>query len=468
MRRRATPGRALLAGVLLAGALLAGACSPLPAPAGPSSEQVFEAVKPAVVIVETDDAVTWSVPQPMLTAAREQQLRSRLQAMVRAGQVANTQAAIGQAAVRLLVDSPDAWFARGTQRHEETDSILSLGTGFFITQDGYLLTNDHVVELPADEVRQELLDELHRASADPAQVAAFRDEMSRSLGVPFADDQAARLFQWMVGVFTADLQVASVRPSYRIGFGSTAIGDIARQGTPVQLVAHGATSPGRDVAVLRAAGGPYVSLTVATAAPAAGAALSVVGYPCRCGDDGSPPDLTHVLTPVLTQGTARERVPMSGGWTALGTDAHIERGNSGGPVLDGAGDVVGLATFTAEIQAGVPQSFAVPIDVASQLARQAHVRPVQGTLGKEYAQAVSAYQRQRYSDALPLFRAVAAHTHDGYAQRYVLLSERAIARGEDRTLPPLVDALPAVAGVLAGAVLATLLALGLLIRLRTR
>src|SRR5262249_2374221 len=156
---------------------------------------------------------------------------------------------------------------------------------------------------------------------------------------------ASRILRWIAGVSRADLRVSSIRPTYRIGFGSMSAKDVQASGLPVQLVAHGEVAPGRDVAVLKASGGPYVSLATGSGLPEPGTGLSVVGYPCRCAG-GAALDRGKVLTPVLTVGTARERVQMSGGWTALGTDAPIERGNSGGPVLDTSGQVVGLATFS--------------------------------------------------------------------------------------------------------------------------
>jgi len=210
----------------------------------------------------------------------------------------------------------------------------------------------------------------------------------------------------------------------------------------VQLMAHGQSTPGRDVAVLKASGGPFVSLATAALTPAPGATLAVIGYPCRCGN-GSKFDPTKILTPVLTSGAAREQVAMPDGWNALGTDAPIEHGNSGGPVLGDDARVVGLATFSDTAAAGTPRSFAVPMAVANQFTVQARVRPAQGSLGQRYSQAMSEFRQDHFRAALPLFQQVAAAAvHDPYASQYARLSQAEIANGRDQTptftAPPLV------------------------------
>lgn len=453
---------------LLAALVVLAACSPLtPGATTLAPDDIFETAKPAVVIVETDNAVTWSVPQPVLTSQKTQLLRNQVLAMVRSGQVQNTESAIGQASVRLLVDNPAGWFSAGVQRHQQTDSVLALGTGFFVTEDGVLLTNDHVVETSTDDLRQQLLDQLQRDSADPRQLATFRDETSRGLGVPLTDAQAAKLFTWMLGVFKSDLRLVSVAPTYRIGFGTMSASDVQAKGVQVQLVSHGESTPGRDVAVLRAQGGPFVSLATAPSTPGRGEALAVIGYPCRCTNAGGF-DPAQALKPVLTSGTAREQVTMPGGWNALGTDAPIEHGNSGGPVLDEEGRVVGLATFSDAAASQAPRSFAVPMDVATPFVSQAHVRATQGSLGHRYQQAMSEYRQAHFKAALPLFQQVAASAkHDPYAIKYVAAAQSAIAAGRDKT-PAASGALPAIAVAIYVLVSAGAVTIGVIVYRRRR
>lgn len=401
------------------------------------ASQIFEAVKPAVVLVEAAQSVSWSVPEPAIDSSKEDQLRDRLQAMVRAGTVAGSQDALKRATVQLITDDPGSWFSLGGSRYRRTDTVYMVGSGFFVTQDGYLLTNAHVVQASGEEVKRLLVGGVTQGTAERAFVQSVRDGLAQGLQAEVSDQQAQKLARWLSGVYVSDVQVESVKPTYRIAFGSHSPKEIENQGLPVRVVVQGEPVPGKDVAVLKADSGLHVALPLAAQAPGQGALLEVVGYPCGCqAAEEVGPDKT--LVPTLTQGSVQGEVPMPSGWSATGTDAQMEHGNSGGPALDRSGQVVGLATF----RGGGSQTynFVLPIAVTREFTRQAHVSPAQGNLGQLYTEGVSEFRSQHYRAALPLFQQVAkADSQNPYVAGYVERSKQAISAGRDRTPPPTPD-----------------------------
>lgn len=89
----------------------------------------------------------------------------------------------------------------------------------------------------------------------------------------------------------------------------------------------------------------------------------------RCFAIGNPYGYENTLTSGVISGLGRE-IPSPNGRAirgAIQTDAAINAGNSGGPLIDSSGDVIGVntATFTRRgsgMSSGV--NFAIPIDTA--------------------------------------------------------------------------------------------------------
>jgi serine protease Do len=399
--------------------------------------QIFEASKPAVVLVEAAEAVRWSVPEPKVDPSKEGQLQDRLLAMVRVGSLAPNQDALKRATVKLITDDPGAWFTVSGNRYHRSDTVYLVGSGFFVTEDGYLLTNAHVVQASNDDVKRLLVGGVSQGTAEGAFVQSVRDGLAQGLQTEVSSEQAQKLARWLAGVYVSDVQLESVTPTYRIAFGSHSPKDVERNGMPVRVVAQGDPVPGKDVAVLKADGGSHVALPLAAQPPGRGSRLEVVGYPCGCqaAEDIGP---EKTLVPTLTQGSVQGELPMPSGWWATGTDAQMQHGNSGGPALDRSGQVVGLATF----RGGGSQTynFVLPIAVTREFTRQAHVRPAQGRLGERYTKAVTEFSKQHYRAALPLFQQVArADPQNPYVADYMERSLAAIAAGRDRTPPPTPD-----------------------------
>jgi S1-C subfamily serine protease len=82
---------------------------------------------------------------------------------------------------------------------------------------------------------------------------------------------------------------------------------------------------------------------------------------------GSP--LAEELSFTVTQGIVSSGIRKFDGHAFLQHDAAISPGNSGGPLLDAAGRVVGINTWKIAGGAAQGLSFAIPIEVAEELLR---------------------------------------------------------------------------------------------------
>jgi len=140
-----------------------------------------------------------------------------------------------------------------------------------------------------------------------------------------------------------------------------------------------------DVAVLQIAPEPGLTDAPLGDSAAVSAGTTVIAIGNQAGADGSP-----VLAPGVISGTGRtiEAADGSAGFTEtlhgmLATTAKIEPGDSGGPLADSAGVVIGMDTAAGTD--GAAPGYAIPIDTALTVARQiAAGRPGPGiVLGTE-------------------------------------------------------------------------------------
>ncbi|EFC80396.1 peptidase S1 and S6 chymotrypsin/Hap [Parafrankia sp. EUN1f] len=139
---------------------------------------------------------------------------------------------------------------------------------------------------------------------------------------------------------------------------------------PAEVVGRDVRS---DLAVLRIPG-----VTGLTAATLGRSGSLVVGAPVIA--IGAPFGLSGTVTTGIVSALDRNpSVPVDGGGAsviigAIQIDAAINPGNSGGPLLDAAGQVVGLNTAIATVPGATTQSgsvgvgFAIPIDYAASVA----------------------------------------------------------------------------------------------------
>jgi putative serine protease PepD len=183
----------------------------------------------------------------------------------------------------------------------DNDFSSAIGTGFIVTTDGYVITNDHVI-----------------------------DGLSGNATVTFSNSTTA----------------------------------------PASLVG---SDPESDIAVLKLAKSSLPAVTFGQSDSLA------VGDPVLAV--GAPFDLPDTVTYGIISALHRPlEISASGGptryYSAIQTDAAVNHGNSGGPLFDAAGRVIGVnavikSTGASEQDSGnIGLAFAIPIDEARRVAEQ--------------------------------------------------------------------------------------------------
>jgi 2-alkenal reductase len=186
--------------------------------------------------------------------------------------------------------------------HEETGAGgTAQGSGFVVSRDGYVLTNAHVITTAGEG------DTSERAVAASRVYVEFRE----------GDRVAAEIVGWDlfddVGVLKVDPQTHPLRP--------VPLGDSSRV----------------------VAGEPVVAI-------------------------GTPFGQTNTITAGIVAATERSVDSLTSGYSlidAIQTDAPINRGNSGGPLLDARGRAIGInAQIRTDTGVAEGVGFAVPINSA--------------------------------------------------------------------------------------------------------
>lgn len=197
------------------------------------------------------------------------------------------------------------FFNQPRQREPESDTVQVGGTGFFISADGYILTNNHLVE---------------------------KDKTTR-----------------------------------------VSITTLAGKEYEARIVG---TDPGTDLALLKveAKGLPFAELGDSARVKVGEWVLAI----------GNPLGMEHTVTAGIVSYKGRS-IDTQSYQDFIQTDAAINRGNSGGPLINTKGEVVGINStiLTAGFAGNIGIGFAIPSDIAKKVVVQLKEkgRVVRGRLG---------------------------------------------------------------------------------------
>ena len=257
-------------------------------------------------------------------------------------------------------------------------AIGELGSGSIIHPDGWIVTNGHVIQPYQEGADSSFAAELAENAVATACAAELdglpgpaRAQRIRALAATPENRRGLALEQTLeVHLSNGKAYPAEVKfyspPAYVVVGATT-------DSSGNQKKEHG-----RDVAILKIEDKelPVVRMARHSTDLHLGQALFVIGFPGVV--------VSHELLsrstqyePSITVGRVSSFKRDIGGQRVIQTDAAIIQGNSGGPVFDDRGQVIGAATFTSLQGEQVVQgfNFLIPVETIQEAAAKAGVMP---------------------------------------------------------------------------------------------
>ncbi len=339
--------------------------------------------------------------------------------------------------------------------------LTSMGTGFFVSDNGYVATNGHIVRnLPKASIYYALsggkLDEL---LSDFLQIY-----LSKKTGKVVTKQEATNAVSqaklnkeslYQLGGIVVDLNQKNILKfnndsnKYYIQLGSQAA-EITDTGIKTadsvieaNLIAsdyeevkeeEGFTSS--DVAILKTGTGIFPALPLGSIEEAVvGSELQVIGFPQAASGNLSLLDSTSI-EPTFTKGLVSAIKLARGNQKKLiQTDAIINHGNSGGPAVLSSGNVVGIATYGVVAQDGSGSyNFLRDIQDLKDLADKNTISFNSGKIYSDWQDGLNNYYLGYYKYSLAKFQSVKKdYPQHPLVDRYLQEATEKINGPEDMT-----------------------------------
>jgi hypothetical protein len=290
------------------------------------------------------------------------------------------------------------------------EAIGGSGTGFFITPDGYIATNAHVVADVKDGddlAKKKLADEL------------FKD-LQHQFGPELARMSAEDLHR-----LGSEIRLVEFR---KLAYVVLPNGDHL----DYEVKEYGAPGTGRDCAIVKVTtqNAPTLPIGDSTQSQVEDR-IVVIGYP-GVADMKQLLDEKSLLEASVTDGAISSLKKASTGEQILQISAPITHGNSGGPAIDQHGNVVGLATFGNE---GEVQGFNFLVASATLqgFIKDGKIEPKQADTNKAWQDGLDHYWADEYTPAIASFEEVETlFPQHSEAPRLITLSHQAIKDGKEK------------------------------------
>src|SRR5215216_3993414 len=314
------------------------------------------------------------------------------------------------------------WFQPPGYQGQAFDlSVVSLGSGFFISSNGYIATNAHVVSMTHDgeeKAKQALFWQLvnqlaKQVGKEPRSIANFIDEHSTL--------QSFQIFHHVI-----------------IPDGSAFPFEIKQYGAPTGE----GNDQGKDVSVIKieVKNAPVLKLADSEKVQLQDH-VTVIGYPGAADTFNSGLlSSKSALEATINDGKISAKKQASSGAPILQTSTAATHGNSGGPVINDANEVIGLLTFRGDTVNGQEVSgfsFIVPSNTVMEYVKSAGATNAEGPTDMVWREGLDYYWNQYYSSAIPKFEEVKRlFPQHSEVDRVVQSSQQLKAEGKERSSFP--------------------------------
>lgn len=307
-----------------------------------------------------------------------------------------------------------------------TDELVhrSRGSGFIVSPDGYVVTNAHVaVEgSPVETLLVSFADDLIRA---------LRDGITEDDDLDEEEIAAVEeiLFDRLWGFVGEETTITDVETDVRVLFGrATPTDDLTVASWDAEIVTTGQfTDPdsegyvvGRDVALLSVDETDLPTVPLGNSFDLnTGEEIFVIGYP-DIGLEELFEERSITLEPTLTAGVVSARRELAAGFDSIQTDAGLNPGNSGGPIYNSDGEVVGIATFRTDDPRIDEVNFGLPIEVAEGFMTERGIENTTGPSHEAFVDGLESFWRGDCTEATERMETVLQRRPDHpYAEEYI-------------------------------------------------
>jgi hypothetical protein len=299
---------------------------------------------------------------------------------------------------------------------------IALGSGFFISSNGYIATNAHVVSMTKDgedKMKEALLWQLVQ------QIGQQYGRDPRSLDTSAINrHNQLQSFQKFHHVIIPD--------------GSSFPFEIKQYGAPTGE----GSDQGKDVAIIKieVKNAPILKLADSEKVQLQDH-VTVIGYP-GAADTFSSGLLSSksALEATINDGKISAKKQSTSGAPILQTSTPATHGNSGGPVVNDANEVIGLLTFRGDTVNGQEVSgfsFIVPSNTVMEYVKSAGAANEEGPTDRAFREGLDNYWNQYYSAAIPKFEEVKRlFPQHSEVDRLIQSSQQAKAEGKEKSSFP--------------------------------